>query len=125
LAGVSADVVETLPHLSTAIDVKPKIVVIGTPSVITVDVYLRNHEQSPVTLAVALALTARAVHSAYPMTLGHTPARTVSLAPGETIREQIELPSGVFQEDTYQFSASVVGYGYDSPPAVIRVVGLP
>jgi len=123
LARVSAEAVRQSPRLSTSIDVSPKVVVIGVQSVITVDISLRNHEKSPVTLTAQLLLTIRAVHSANPREFFTFP-RTMSFAPGQTITEQIELPSGLFYEDTYHFSASVMEYGYGSPPAVIRVVRL-
>src|SRR4029077_11458236 len=66
LAGVSTESPERPPHLSTSIEVKPKVVVNAFPSVITVDIYLRNHEASSVTLTADLLLSFRAVHSPYP-----------------------------------------------------------
>ena len=117
LAEVSAESPERPPHLSISIEVKPKVV---ENVVITVDIYFRNHEASPVTLEDFLLLSFRAVHSHYPREFFDD--RTLSLAPGQTIRERIELPGDLFSEDTYQVSASLLGYGYESPPAVIRVI---
>lgn len=120
----SPEVAEQRPRLSTRVEVTPRLVVIGDqlPGVITVEACLTNHEDTQVTLTGACLLPAiRAIHTRSPIAFNCVPT-TISLAPGQTVRQQIELPDVVFQPDTYQFSASVVGYGFESPPAILRVV---
>jgi len=125
----SAELSEQQPRLSTSIQLSTRTLVVDDPTndrAVIVAATLPNHEDVQVTLTDAyLQLTIRGMGPDATVFPIGTPScdGALSLAPGETIGlGAIILTAHAFNPGTYQFTASVAGYGYESPPAVMRAV---
>jgi len=109
------------PRLSLAVEATPSVIVWGQPTVVVVDMYVTNREHETVTLSACMELIIRGIHGPPPQQWGCVPA-TIVLAPGQTLRRQLELPGNFDLPDTYHFTVLLHPYEYTSPPSVVRIV---
>jgi hypothetical protein len=113
--------IEQGPRLSLAVEATPRVILWGQPTAVVVNMYLTNREHETVTLFGCMELLIRGIHGPPPQQWGCVPA-TIVLAPGQTLRKQLEIPGDFDLPDTYHFTAVLHPYDYTSPPFVVRIV---